>query len=120
MDAARDAALDVREANGGGEPALPVRGGNAPHNELGPSLHSSAAGRSHAPKVTIVTFGTRPWYLESLEMRGTRKSRSDFGFGRDAEEWLKDQLPKIMRIVPRFGRAAAGSKGPVVSTESRY
>ena len=42
-------------------------------------------------------------------MRGTRKSRSDFGFGRHAEEWLKDQLPKGNEDSTAIGREAAGS-----------
>ncbi len=45
-------------------------------------------------------------------MRGTRKSRSDFGFGRDAEEWSKDQLPKVMRIVARLAALRPGPHGP--------
>ena len=47
-------------------------------------------------------------------MKGTRKSRSDFGFGRDADdaddaeewlknqEWLKNHWPNVMRIAARL------------------
>gem|GEM_PF-3943208 len=55
-----EAALGMREAHEGEKPAQPVSGGgNAPHDELGPALRSSAAGRSHASQFAIANCETR-------------------------------------------------------------
>ena len=54
------AAVGMREAHAGGATGeAGSGGGNAPLDELGPALPSSAAGRSHASQFAIANCETR-------------------------------------------------------------